>query len=182
MEATLEKTQHHVTSHDHAQGSEDAAVTLIEYGDYACGYCTQSYPEIEELRSELGAEMRFVYRHFPIVSPARSRLSAEAAEAAAAQDRFWEMHDLLSKEPGPKLSEDRLVELARRIDLDIPVFRTALQHRQHADRISAYLEEGRSRSVSRTPTFFVNGMHYDGPLDADALRTWVRERSGGDGA
>lgn len=182
MEATLEKSQYHITSHDHVQGSDDAALTLIEYGDYACGYCTQSYPEIEKLRTELGAEMRFIYRHFPIVSPARSELSAEAAEAAGAQGRFWEMHDLLSKEPGPKLSENRLVALARTLELDIPSFRTALQHHQHADRINAYLEEGRSRSVNRTPTFFVNGAHYDGPLDADALRTWVRERSGGDGA
>jgi protein-disulfide isomerase len=81
---------------DHVQGSTDAAVTLVEYGDYECPYCGAAYPIIKEVQARMGGRLRFVFRNFPIAtSHPHAEQAAEAAEAAAAQGRFWEMHDVL---------------------------------------------------------------------------------------
>src|SRR5437588_11128683 len=85
-----------VSSRDHIEGHEDAPVTLVEYGDYECPYCGAAHPVVKEIYRQLGDELRFVFRHFPLarVHPHAER-AAEAAEAAGAQGRFWQMHDLL---------------------------------------------------------------------------------------
>lgn len=158
-----------VSVHDHTRGPAGAPITLIEYGDYACPYCTETYPAVERLRSELGEKLRFAYRHFPVSSPARSRRAAEAAEAAADQGSFWKMHDLLSREPGAHLDENRLLELAKSLDLDMGAFRRTLRQNQYAARIERDLSSGRQNEVRGTPTFFVNGERFEGPLRAEAL-------------
>ena len=85
-----------VGARDHARGPEDAPVTLVKYGDYECPYCGQLHPVLRELRERAGERVRFVFRHFPLDSAhPRARRAAQAAEAAASQGRFWEMHDLL---------------------------------------------------------------------------------------
>src|SRR3712207_5630839 len=97
---------------DHARGPEDAPVTLVKYGDYECPHCGRAHPLLKELRERTGERVRFVFRHFPLdsVHP-RSRRAAQAAEAAAAQDRFWEMHDLLY-EGQDDLGEEALMRYA----------------------------------------------------------------------
>lgn len=158
-----------VSADDHTLGPADAPITLVEYGDYACPYCTETYPAVEKLRNDLGEELRFAYRHFPVSSPARSRRAAEAAEAAAEQNHFWEMHDLLSQEPGAHLTEDRLFELARSLDLDIAAFGSTLRQNLHSSRIEKALQSGRQSKVDRTPSFFVNGKPFQDPLQAEKL-------------
>ena len=85
-----------VSDKDHAQGSADAPVTLVEYGDYECPYCGRAYPVVKQIQKELGERLRFVFRNFPLsqVHP-HAQHAAEAAEVAATQGRFWEMHDYL---------------------------------------------------------------------------------------
>lgn len=163
-----------VGAHDHTQGRPDAPITLVEYGDYACAFCTETYPKVERLRKEMGETLRFVYRHFPVTSPARSRRAAEAAEAAAAQDRFWEMHNLLSRDSGAHLTEDRLFELARSLDLNMDTFGSALQQNRHAARIEQDLESSRQSDVRDSPTFFVNGARFEEPLRAENLLAFAQ--------
>lgn len=158
-----------VGAHDHVIGTVDASITLTEYGDYACAFCTRSYSLVERIRQDLGDELRFVYRHFPVVSPSRSRRAAQAAEAAASQGRFWEMHHLLSREPGSQLTEERLMDLAKSIGMNVTELAMDLRQDSHSTLIETSLDGGRNAGVSRTPTFFVNGDLYDGPLRADSL-------------
>ena len=94
-----------VSDRDHIEGPVDAAVTLVEYGDYECPYCGAAYPIIKEIQARMGERLRFVFRNFPITtSHPHAEQAAEAAEAAAAQDRFWPMHDLLYENQKPCVS------------------------------------------------------------------------------
>jgi protein-disulfide isomerase len=96
-----------VGARDHARGPKDAPVTLVKYGDYECPYCGQAHPDLKKLQERAGEQVRFVFRHFPLdsVHP-RARRAAQAAEAAASQGRFWEMHDLLYENQGELDEED----------------------------------------------------------------------------
>src|SRR5919112_5129976 len=96
-----------VGARDHARGPKDAPVTLVKYGDYECPYCGQAHPMLKELQERAGKRVRFVFRHFPLApGHPRARRAAQAAEAAAAQDRFWEMHDLLYENQSELGDED----------------------------------------------------------------------------
>ena len=162
-----------VTARDHLRGPASASLELVQYGDYACPYCTEVYPIIEHLLDERAEEMRFAYRHFPTASPSRSRQAAEAAEAAGAQGAFWEMHERLSMESGATLERERLLELAEELDLDLDRFRDELEKHVHYDRLEEDLESARASSVRGTPTFFINGMRYDGALNMEALTDMI---------
>lgn len=159
-----------VTERDHVHGPDSAPLTLVQFGDYACPYCQEAHANVQQIVGELKEEVRFVYRHFPVSSPSRSRRAAEAAEAASAQGRFWEMHDLLSREGGVHLTEERLTALAKQLKLDLARFHSELQSHVHYDRIEEDMESARQSEVGTTPTFFLNGEYYDGPLSAEALR------------
>ena len=158
-----------VTERDHLRGPASASLELVQYGDYACPYCTEVYPIIEHLLNERAEEIRFAYRHFPTASPSRSRKAAEAAEAAGAQGAFWEMHERLSRESGATLDEERLTELAEDLDLDLDRFRSEMEKHVHYDRLEEDMESARAGDVRGTPTFFINGKRYDGALSKEAL-------------
>jgi protein-disulfide isomerase len=111
---------------DHIHGPADAAVTLVEYGDYECPYCGAAHPIIKEVQARMGERLRFVFRNFPIAtSHPHAEQAAEAAEAAAAQGRFWEMHDLLF-ENQKRLREKDLRAYAETLELDIESFENEL--------------------------------------------------------
>ena len=118
-----------VGDRDHVRGPATAPVTLVEYGDYECPYCGRAHPVVGELRERLGDRLRFVFRHFPLdsVHP-RARHAAEAAEAAGAQDRFWEMHDLLY-ENQEDLGDEALRRYAAEVGLDLERFEEDLAPR-----------------------------------------------------
>jgi len=166
------------TPEDHSLGPESAPVTLIEYGDYECPYCREAYVVVAEALQELGDSLRYVFRNFPLtdIHPHADR-AAQAAEAAGAQGRFWEMHAVLF-ENQDALEDKDLIAYARELDPDVARFRDDLTNRKYGLRVKQDFLSGIDSGVNGTPTFFINGFRYDGPLDVltEVLRE-VAERS-----
>ncbi|MFE0202768.1 Na+/H+ antiporter NhaA [Streptomyces sp. NPDC058985] len=160
--------------HDHVRGPADAAVTLVEYGDFECPYCGQAEGVVRDL---LGSEtdVRYVWRHLPLtdVHP-NAQAAAEASEAAARQGRFWDMHDLLMGRQD-ELGERDLLRHARELGLDMEVFREDLARRRGARRVAEDVDSADLSGVSGTPTFFVNGRRHRGAFDIDALKQAVEQ-------
>jgi Na+/H+ antiporter NhaA len=159
---------------DHVRGPDDAPVTLVEYGDFECPYCGRAEPVLRELLSEFGDDVRYVWRHLPLtdVHP-HAQLAAEASEAAAAQDAFWPMHDLLLARQDALLASD-LIAHAGELGLDVDRFRDDLEGRAWADRVAEHVDSADLSGVTGTPTFFVNGRRHYGAYDIDALSSAVR--------
>jgi diadenylate cyclase len=170
-----------VGARDHARGPKDAPVTLVKYGDYECPYCGQAHPDLKKLQERAGEQVRFVFRHFPLdsVHP-RARRAAQAAEAAAVQGRFWEMHDLLYENQG-ELGKEDLMRYAAELGLDLQQFEKDLVNEHHAWRIEEDRLGGNHAGVKGTPTFFVNGVRYTGPIDLDGLLAAVEEAASNSG-
>jgi protein-disulfide isomerase len=163
---------------DHVDGPADAAVTLLEYGDYQCPYCGAAYPQVKQVQQALGDRLRFVFRNFPITTAhPHAELAAEAAEAAAAQGRFWPMHDLLY-ENQRHLEATDLVGYAERLGLDVDRFQRELSEHVHAARVHEDFMSGVRSGVNGTPTFYVDGVRYEGSYEADALLDVLRQASG----
>jgi protein-disulfide isomerase len=158
---------------DHIRGPARAPVTIVEYGDLECPYCGQAEGVMRELLSDFG-DLRYVWRHLPLndVHP-HAQMAAEASEAAAAQDKFWEMHDELLSHQNELTLRD-LLRHAEALGLDIEQFRTHLRKRKGAGRIAEDVESADLSGVSGTPTFFVNGRRHYGEYDADTLSSEVR--------
>ena len=151
-----------VTTRDHAAGPENAPVTLVEYGDYECPYCGMAYLIVKEAQGELGNELRFVFRNFPLAEAhPHARAAAQAAEAAAAQGRFWEMHDTLFEHQDALEAEDLLAH-AKSIGLDMQQFARDLADPTYTKRVRDDFRSGVRSGVNGTPTFFMNGERYDG--------------------
>ena len=154
---------------DHTQGPDDAPVTLVEYGDYQCPYCGAAYPIVKEVQKRLAANLRFVFRNFPIgTAHPYAPMAAEAAEAAGAQGKFWEMHDTLY-ENQDALAEPDLVSYARRLDADVERFRNELEHHTYQPRVQEDFMSGVRSGVNGTPTFYINGQRHDGSYDLRVL-------------
>ena len=166
-----------VNDKDHAQGPADAPLTLVEYGDYECPYCGNAYPVIKRLRGELGPRLRFVFRNFPMNTVhAHAGVAAQAAEAAAAQGKFWEMHDLLY-EHQKDLGEADMLHYALRLGLEPYRFEADLSSEIFAGKLTADFRGGVRSGVNGTPTFFINGLRHDSPHDYESLRAAL-ERAG----
>jgi len=159
---------------DHIRGPKDAPVTLIEYGDFECPYCGQAEDIIRELLASFGDDVRYVWRHLPLndVHP-DAQMAAEASEAAAAQGRFWEMHDLLLSHQG-ELRPTDLKAYAQELGLDVERLVSDLRRREHAGRISEDVASADESGVSGTPTFFINGRRHYGTYDVATLTDAVR--------
>jgi protein-disulfide isomerase len=154
---------------DHIQGPADAAVTLVEYGDFECPYCGAAYPIVKEVQDRMGERLRFVFRNFPITtSHAHAEQAAEAAEAAAGQDRFWPMHDLLF-ENQRRLRDQDLHGYAEQAGLDVERFDSELAEHAYAARIREDFMSGVRSGVNGTPTFFINGVRHDGSYEVEPL-------------
>ncbi len=154
---------------DHIQGPADAPVTLLEYGDYECPYCGAAYPIVKEVQDRLGARLRFVFRNFPITtSHPHAERAAEAAEAAAAQGSFWQMHDVLY-ENQKRLRDEDLRTYAQQVGLDLDVFDRELAEHVHAARVQEDFMSGVRSGVNGTPTFYVDEARYDDSYDLDTL-------------
>jgi Na+/H+ antiporter NhaA len=163
---------------DHVRGSQDAPVTLVEYGDYECPYCGQAEVVIRELLDSFGTELRYVWRHLPLndVHP-NAQTAAEAAEAAAAQGAFWEFHDQLLAHQD-ELTPPDLRRNAEELDLDMDRFWDELRGRDHAERVAEDVASADASGVAGTPTFFINGRRHQGAYDIEALSTAVRRAKG----
>ena len=161
---------------DHVRGGADAPVTLVEYGDFQCPYCGEAYPVVNELLERFGDQLRFVFRHMPLpdLHP-RAPFAAEAAEAAAAQGRFWEMHDRLF-EHQHELSDDELRAHAEAVGVgDAARFDAELRERAHEARVAEDYESGARSGIPSTPRFFVNGLIHLGSASYPELSEAISE-------
>jgi protein-disulfide isomerase len=154
---------------DHIQGSADAPVTLVEYGDYECPYCGAAYPIVKEVQARMGDRLRFVFRNFPITtSHPHAEQAAEAAEAAAAQDSFWEMHDALYENQN-RLRDEDLRAYAEELGLDVERFAGELGEHVHEARVHEDFLSGVRSGVNGTPTFYINGVRHDDSYELETL-------------
>jgi protein-disulfide isomerase len=167
-----------VTERDHIQGSKSAEVTLVEYGDYQCPDCLQAYPIMIDIQEYMGDKMRLVFRNFPLstIHP-NAQHAAEAAEAAGAQGKFWEMHDFLF-EHQDRLENAHLLNYAAEIDLDAVRFKRDLETHAFAARVREDFQSGVKSGVNGTPTFFINGLRHDGPWDLETLTAAILNAAG----
>jgi protein-disulfide isomerase len=159
-----------VSARDHAEGPSDAPLTLVEYGDYQCPYCGAAYPVVKRLQKTLGRKLRFVFRNFPVTQAhPYALIAAEAAEAAALQGKFWEMHDLLYEQQ-THLKPDVIPVWAKKIGLDLNKFGNDIKKDGAVEkRIQEDRQSGIRSGVNGTPTFYINGKRYDGSPDYASL-------------
>ncbi len=158
-----------VTEHDQQQGSPDAEVTLVEYGDYQCPSCGDAYTLVKKVQKHFGKKLTFVFRNFPLDQHEFAEAAAETALFAAAHGKFWEMHDLLYKRQRD-FSEDLFPELATELGLDDKALAKALKTGHYKASVKAELEGGIKSGVEATPTFFFNGKQ---DLDANDFDSMV---------
>jgi protein-disulfide isomerase len=164
----------HVRRDDHVLGSPNAPVILVEYGDFQCPHCARAHQAINELRGQLGDQLCLVYRHLPVSDQHPfAELAAEAAEAAGAQGKFWDMHDALF-EYQALVDPDEVPSMAMGIGLDLEDFREDMTTHRHRARVLDDANEAQELGATRTPAFFINGRRYQGGADAAALGQAVR--------
>jgi protein-disulfide isomerase len=151
-----------VTEKDHTAGSSAASIELVEYGDYQCPHCGAAYPIIKKIQKTFGTQIRFVFRNFPLseIHP-YAVAAAIATEAAALQDKYWPMHDIIFEHQS-MLSEEGLQKMAGTAGLDLEKFREDIQLNMLQDKVDADFESGVRSGVNGTPSFFINGNKFEG--------------------
>ena len=158
---------------DHIRGPLDAPVTLVEYGDFECSYCGRAEPVVRELLRDF-TDIRYAWRHLPLTDVhSRAQLAAEASEAAADQNAFWEMHDVLF-EHQEALEAPDLLDYAEELSLDADRFSRYLREHRGAGRVAEDVDSADLSGVSGTPTFFINGRRHYGAYDIATLSAAVR--------
>ncbi len=164
-----------VSERDHIQGPDTATVTLVQYGDYECPYTRRSTWVVQAIQQQLGDQLRFVYRNFPLTEINPHALhTAFAAEAADAQGKFWEMHNYIFHHQHT-LEDADLEQFAGAVGLDMQRFAQDMAQRPFARRIEEDFQSGLRSGVRGTPTFFINGVLYPGSWEQDALLAALKE-------
>jgi formate-nitrite transporter family protein len=158
-----------LSAEDHVDGPDRAELELVMYGDFQCPYCTAAYPILRRVRGQLGTRLLFAFRHFPLrdIHPDAER-AAEAAEAAAAQGAFWEMHDRMYESRGA-LSREDLISYSAELGLDPERVTAELDSSAHLARVQRDVDNGLASGVGGTPAFFVGGRLHTGSFDATSL-------------
>jgi protein-disulfide isomerase len=160
---------------DHVLGADDAAITLVEYGDYECPYCGEAYVVVKELQRALASDLRMVFRNLPLVNVhPHAELAAEAAEAVGLQGKFWAMHDLLYEHQS-ELAERSLLGYAKEAGADETKVADALTRGEMRRRVADDLEGGIRSGVNGTPTFFVNGVRYDASWALEPFAEYLQQ-------
>lgn len=158
-----------VSERDHIRGPKHAPLTLVEYGDYECPSCGEAYPIVKRLQKKLGNDLSFVFRNFPLTEIHPHALAAaRAAEAAALQGKFWEMHDLLF-EHQDALTNDDLLDYGDNLELEMERFERDFGSDEISNRLQEEFRSGIRSGVNGTPTFFINGVRHDGSYAYNAL-------------
>jgi protein-disulfide isomerase len=164
-----------VTSADHIQGDAHAPAILVEYGDYECPHCGIAFPIVKQVQEHFGRRLGFVFRNFPLneIHP-HAEDAAEAAEFAAAEKRFWEMHDALF-ENQDALELSMLLELANELGLSVEALDRALGDGKYTPRVREDFRGGVRSGVNGTPTFFINGVRHDDSFDLDTMLAAIED-------
>lgn len=165
---------------DHIRGAAHASLRVVEYGDYQCAHCGRAYPVLEALVRRYPAELSLVYRHLPLSQPYAVG-AAEAAEAASAQGRFWDMHELLF-EHQDELDTDSLYAYASDLGLDLDSFDIELAEHHHLARIRTDFLDGVRSGATGTSTLFINDKRYDGPIELRAMSVLLDDMLAGSAA
>jgi protein-disulfide isomerase len=165
-----------IREYDHAWGNYNAPLQLIEYGDYECPYCGQAYPMVKNMQKKFDQDLVFVFRNFPWtrIHPF-AFAAAVATEAAALQNKFWEMHDIVF-ENQESLGNEALLQFAVVVGLDIRRFKQDMIRPELQDKVRSDFETGIRAGVNRTPTFFVNGRRYEGHLHEEQLEQFLEQQ------
>lgn len=155
---------------DHVRGSSDAPLTLFEFGDYECPACGAAYVDILKLQGAFGVQLQFAFRHYPYakIHP-HAEVAAQAAEAAGAQGKFWEMHDLLFRDQSHLKLHD-LLGRAESLALDLKRFQRELGDEVYLEQIRADFRSGVQNGVYATPGIFINGVRVNGETDFESLK------------
>lgn len=154
---------------DHYQGTPDAELVLVEYGDFQCPFSAKAGVQVHRLQRRLGERLCFVYRHLPLNHKhPQAQIAAEASEAASAQGRFWDMYRMLFVHQRA-LERDDLVGYATRLGLDVERFTSELDGRAWEEKVRLQAEGGRMLGATGTPSFYIDGRRYDGSYDPDSL-------------
>jgi protein-disulfide isomerase len=149
-------------------GPEDAKVTVVEFSDFQCPYCSRAASAVDEIKKKYGDRVRFVFRQFPLPMHENARGAAEAALAANAQGKFWEFHDMMFQNQG-KLTRDSLEDLAKQAGLNVPEFKKALDSKAYSADVDSDVKLGESVAVNGTPTMFINGARVQNPTSFEAI-------------
>lgn len=158
---------------DHILGTPSFSVTLVEYGDYQCPYCGEAYPVLKAVQRAMGADLRFVFRNFPLVEVhAHALRAAQFAEAAAEAGLFWEAHDMLY-ENQDALGDRHLEAYADQLGIDRAILAAAFEGR-HDEKIQRDFLGGVRGGVNGTPSLFINGQLYEGPPEPESLISVLR--------
>ena len=164
---------------DHSRGRADAPITIVEYGDYECPYCGKAHPAMQKLRETLGDDLRFVFRNFPLNTiHEHASEAAQAAEAAAAQNKFWEMHDLLY-ENQEKLADVDLRQYALKAGLELYRFESDMSGEIYAKKVRDDFRGGVRSGVNGTPTFFINDYRFNDTATYENLLVAARAAAAG---
>jgi protein-disulfide isomerase len=165
-----------VTPQDHSRGPADAAVTLIEYGDYECPHCGAGDVMVKELQKHFAGKLRSVFRHFPLYEyHPNAEAAAQSAEFAAAHGRFWDMHEALY-ENQERLGLPLLFELVRDLGLSEAEFQKVLDSGEYVDKIRSDQRGGERSGVNGTPSFFIGDRRFDGPFTFDGFVAAIEAR------
>lgn len=158
-----------VNENDHIQGAANAPVTLVEYGDFECSHCGAAHLVVKRIQETMGDRLRFVFRNFPLTQiHSHAQHAAEAAEIAASEDSFWEMHDILY-ENQKALADPDLIAYAKVVGLDAADFAEDLTNGTYAEKVRADFLGGVESGVNGTPTFFINNRRYNDSASYETL-------------
>ncbi|HEX8399048.1 MAG TPA: thioredoxin domain-containing protein [Pyrinomonadaceae bacterium] len=163
----------------HAKGAENAVVTIEEFADFECPPCARLYSEIRKMKEEYGDRVRFVFRHYPLDSHQHAAEAAKAAEAAAMQGKFWEMHNILFERQDEWSSAENTSQLfadyARSLALDTERFRRDVNSEQVNNRVTADRKRGESVEIEGTPSLFINGTEVSSEaMTPEGIRTAIK--------
>jgi protein-disulfide isomerase len=167
-----------VSTKDHVRGSPLAKVTLVGYGDFTCADCAKAYRAVKKIQAEMGSRLRYVFRSFPAPLDEKSEATAEAAESAGAQGKFWEIHDRMFEEQSAS-SRPALEKQAKAVGLDAGKFRQDMRGHVHMARVSAVREGGLRSGVRHVPTFFINSLQHESAFGLATLLPAVQAAAGG---
>jgi len=175
-EPEIVRLKNAVDERDHASGSQTASVTLLEYGNFQCIHCGRAYPVIKEIQRLLGDDLRFVFRNFPTVRTHPHAIrAAEAAESAAAQGKFWKMHDELFTHQ-QALEDHDLLRYAKRIGLDVERFARDISENSFLKKIEAEYQSALfDEHVTGTPTLYINEVRYTGATEVESLLLAIKQ-------
>jgi protein-disulfide isomerase len=166
-----------VTSADHTLGPSNAPLTLVEFGDYQCGYCAQAHDIVKSLIAEFGDDLRYVFRNYPLVQIHPYAMGAALAAESAGPEQFWALHDLLYANQDA-LDADDLIVMAKRCGVSEQAAIDALNGGTQA-KIRADVESGDASGLEGTPTFFINGRRHDGDWSLERLSAALRAAAHG---